>query len=52
MSQSNKPAGENKPQPTTQEKPASKPAPAPRDFSMGRVIIGDSADNITRKNKP
>lgn len=53
MSESNKPSSNEKPQPPSQNKPETKPTPPPgRDYSMGRTIIGDSADNITRKNKP
>lgn len=60
MSESNKPTGENKPQPTTQNKSDTKAGPPPlRDFSMGRTITGDSApisgdalQNLTRKNTP
>lgn len=48
MSQSNKPAGENKPQPAQQPKPA--PA-KPDDFSVGRMLVGDSADKVRRKDK-
>lgn len=48
MSQSNKPAGESKPQPTQQQKPA--PAQPDR-FSVGRRIVGDSAEGIRKKGK-
>lgn len=48
MSQSNKPSGENKPQ----QAPQPKPAPAQPDrFSVGRKIVGDSAEGLRKKGK-
>ncbi|HHR6573395.1 TPA: hypothetical protein ACS8DH_000833 [Providencia alcalifaciens] len=49
MSQQHKPQDNNKPQPTTEQKPA--PAPAKPDFTTKTVFVGDSADNINRKGK-
>lgn len=48
MSQSNKPADESKPQPAEQPKPA--PA-KPDDFTVGRMFVGNSADDIRKKGK-
>ncbi len=48
MSQSNKPAGENKPQPAQQPKPA--PAQPDR-FTVNRMIVGDSAEGLRKKGK-
>ncbi len=48
MSQSNKPAGESKPQPAEQPKPA---PVRPGDFSVGRMFVGNSQDDVNRKNK-
>ncbi|WP_158674505.1 hypothetical protein [Trabulsiella odontotermitis] len=48
MSESKKPAGENKTQPAEQKKPTA----AKQDrFSVGRVMANDSAENLNRKNK-
>ncbi|HHG9944792.1 TPA: hypothetical protein ACPZLR_002615 [Yersinia enterocolitica] len=45
MSESNKPASENKPQPPAPQKPA----PAKDDFTVGRMIVGDSAEGLSRR---
>lgn len=47
MSQSNKPAGESKPQPAEQPKPAPT-APRERNLRTGWVAVGDSADSIKK----
>ena len=52
MNQSNKAEDQKKPQPSSEKNQEAKPAPTPpRDFSMGRTVIGDSAESITRRNK-
>ncbi|EKJ9427073.1 TPA: hypothetical protein ACUL1M_001506 [Salmonella enterica] len=48
MSQSNKPAGESKPQPVQQPKPTQ---PQPDRFSVNRMIVGDSAEGLRKKGK-
>ncbi|QLH62293.1 hypothetical protein [Serratia symbiotica] len=48
MSQSNKPVGENKPQPAEQPKPA---PVKPGDFSVDRMLVGDSAEGFSKKSK-
>ncbi|HEN3293449.1 hypothetical protein [Yersinia intermedia] len=47
MSESNKPTNENKPQPPAPQKPT----PAKDGFSVGRTIVGDSADGLRKKSK-
>ncbi|WP_432341185.1 hypothetical protein [Yersinia enterocolitica] len=47
MSESNKSTSENKPQPPAPQKPT----PAKDSFSVGRMIVGDSADGLRRKSK-
>lgn len=46
MSNSNKPAGENKPQPAQQPKPTPSKQ---HDFSVDRMLVGDSADKVRKK---
>ena len=48
MGQSNKPAGESKPQPAQNPKPV---PPQPDRFSVGRMIVGDSAEGLRKKGK-
>ncbi|MBN5205382.1 hypothetical protein JY462_11200 [Serratia marcescens] len=48
MSQTNKPAGESKPQPAEQPKPA---PVKPDDFSVDRMFVGNSRDDVNRKGK-
>lgn len=48
MSQSNKPTGESKPQPAEQPKPA---PVKPGDFSVGRMLVGDSSEGLRKKGK-
>lgn len=48
MSQSNKPAGESKSQPEEQPKPS---PVKPGDFSVDRMLVGDSAEGLRKKGK-
>ncbi|HGK4969186.1 TPA: hypothetical protein ACJ2ZE_004391 [Yersinia enterocolitica] len=49
MSESNKSTNESKPQPPA---PApQKPTPAKDGFSVGRTIVGDSAEGLRKKSK-
>ncbi|XYQ53320.1 hypothetical protein ACS91J_15830 [Pectobacterium carotovorum] len=49
MSESNKPSGEQKPQPTPPAKPA--PQPAERNLRTGYTFVADSAENLRKKGK-
>lgn len=55
MSESNKPSGEQKPQPTPvpPAKPAAQPAaqPAERNLRTGYTFVADSAENLRKKGK-
>ncbi|WP_432321956.1 hypothetical protein [Yersinia enterocolitica] len=47
MSESNKSTNESKPQPPAPQKPA----PAKDSFTVGRMIVGDSAEGLRKKSK-
>ncbi|HDL7932545.1 TPA: hypothetical protein U5D97_003301 [Yersinia enterocolitica] len=47
MSESNKPANENKPQPPAPQKPE----PAKDSFTVGRMIVGDSVEGLRKRSK-
>ncbi|EIP3426817.1 hypothetical protein LSE82_005749 [Salmonella enterica] len=53
MSESSKPSDSGKNQSATSQPSStqSKP-PAPRDFSLGRVLVGDSDERFNKKSKP
>lgn len=50
MSQSNKPAGENKPQPAPQQKPAA-PQSGERNLRTGWAFVGDSAEGLRKRGR-
>lgn len=50
MTQSNKPTGDNKQQPSPPQKPLA-PQPGERNLRTGWTVVGDSAEGLRRKGK-